>query len=153
MEPASTLADCLAGLGFQAHTLTRNALGHFQIAGELAGDRVDLLVDTGAASTVVDLGYCRTRGLPLQDTGGRGGGAGGADLPIFRLPDLDLALGGTSLRANGIYALDLTHVNGALVKKGAAGVHAILGADVLTGHRAVIDYAGGTLYLAAGSNA
>ena len=151
MGPASTLADCLAGLGFQAHPLTRNALGHFQIAGELAGSQVDLLVDTGAASTVVDLGYCRTRGLPLEETGGRGGGAGGADMPIFRLPDLDLALGGTSLRTNGIYALDLAHVNGALVKKGAAGVHAILGADVLTHHRAVIDYGGGTLYL--GSNA
>ena len=66
MGPASTLADCLAGLGFQAHPLTRNALGHFQIAGELAGSQVDLLVDTGAASTVVDLGYCRTRGLPLS---------------------------------------------------------------------------------------
>ncbi len=49
------------------------------------------------------------------------------------------------------HASSLAHVNGALVKKGAAGVHAILGADVLTHHRAVIDYGGETLYL--GSNA
>lgn len=65
MEHASMLADCLAELGLQSHPLTRNAAGHFQISGELAGEKVDLLVDTGAGSTVVDVGYCRTRGLPL----------------------------------------------------------------------------------------
>jgi len=141
------LADCLAALGFERHPLMRSALGHFHVAGQLSGEVVDVLVDTGAASTVVDLDYCRTRGLPVEETGLHGGGAGGVHLPIFRLSGATLELSGTPLHADGLYALDLTHVNKGLTQKGGSSVQAILGADVLTHHRAVIDYAASALYL------
>ena len=141
------LADCLAALGFERHALMRSGLGHFHVAGTLSGEVVEVLVDTGAASTVVDLDYCRTRGLPLEETGLHGGGAGGVDLPIFRLTGATLELSGTPLRADALYALDLTHVNRGLTQRGGSKVQAILGADVLLHHHAVIDYAASALYL------
>lgn len=45
------------------------------------------------------------------------------------------------------YAVDLTHVNEGLVTKGASRVQGVLGADVLTCHQAIIDYATMSLFL------
>ena len=62
MEPSPALAELLGRYGFRRHSLTRNRLGHFQLVGQLGGRRLDILLDTGAASTVVDLGYCTQPG-------------------------------------------------------------------------------------------
>jgi Aspartyl protease len=122
-------------------------IGHLQLVGFLQNVPVDILVDTGAASTVVDLSYCKAKGIPTRDTGKLGGGAGGITLAIHALDGTTLTLDGYPLRSNGIYALDLTHVNEGLVTKGASRVQAVLGADVLTYHQAVIDYATMSLFL------
>jgi hypothetical protein len=68
-------------------------------------------------------------------------------LPIHALDHAVLTLDGLALRSDGIYAVDLSHVNQGLAMKGASRVHAVLGADVLMYHRAVIDYATLSLYL------
>src|SRR5215831_11324961 len=135
MDHTSALADLLAQNGFHRHALFRNKVGHLQLIGELQARKVDILLDTGAASTVVDLAYCRSEGIPIRDTGQLGGGAGGASLVIYALDDAVLSLDGLPLRSDGIYALDLSHANQALAVKGAARVQAVLGADVLTYHR------------------
>lgn len=96
---------------------------------------------------MVDLNYCREHRIPIRDTGRTGGGAGGVHLAIYALGDIQLSLDGAELRSDGVYAVDLTHVNQGLVMKGASPVHAVLGVDVLTHHQAVIDYATQSLYL------
>ena len=69
-------------------------------------------------------------------------------LAIHALDGVTLSLDGRPLRSDdGIYAVDLMHVNEGLVKKGASRVQGVLGADVLTYHRAVIDYATMSLFL------
>ena len=85
--------------------------------------------------------------IPIRDTGRLGGGAGGATLAIYALDGAILSLDGRALRSDGIYALDLSHVNQGLTMKGATRVQGVLGADVLTYHRAVIDYATMSLFL------
>jgi hypothetical protein len=120
------------------------------MVGHLDGRRIDILVDTGAASTVVDLSYCRSQGIPVRDTGRVGGGAGGITLSIHTLGDARLALEGLTVRSDGIFAIDLTHVNQGLAMKGADLVHAVLGADILRYHQAVIDYATLALFLKEG---
>lgn len=146
-EHSTALADLLGRCSFRRHLLTRNSLGHFQLVGQLGDRPLDILLDAGAASTVVDLGYCSSQGIAMRDTGRVGGGAGGADLPIHALDEAVLTLEGSPLRSDGIYAVDLSHVNGALTMRGAGRVQAVLGADVLTYHRAVIDYATMSLFL------
>ena len=68
-------------------------------------------------------------------------------LAIYTLGDISLKLDRATLRSDGIYAVDMTHVNEGLAMKGADRVHAVLDADVLTYHQAVIDYATGSLFL------
>lgn len=147
MDHTVALAELLSRHGFHRHALLRNQVGHLQLIGQLQGRPIDILIDTGAASTVVDVAYCREKGIPFRDTGQFGGGAGGARLPIYALDGAILALDGRALRSDGIYALDLTHVNEGLAMKGATRVHGVLGQDVLTYHRAVIDYATMSLFL------
>jgi Aspartyl protease len=147
MDHTTALAEFLWQHGFRRHALVRNQIGHLQLVGFLQNAPVDILVDTGAASTVVDLSYCKAKGIPTRDTGKLGGGAGGITLAIHALDGATLTLDGFPLRSNGIYALDLTHVNEGLVTKGASRVQAVLGADVLTYHQAVIDYATMSLFL------
>ncbi len=95
----------------------------------------------------MDLNYCREQQIPVHDTGQVGGGAGGVHLPIYTLGNVSLSLDGAELRSDGIFAFDLAHVNQGLAAKGADRVHAVLGADILTYHEAVIDYATRSLYL------
>jgi len=147
MDDTTALVEFLSQRGFRRHTLVRNQIGHLQLVGLLENARVDILLDTGAASTVVDLSYCRAKGIPRRDTGKLGGGAGGITLAIHALDGATLSLDGHLLRSDGIYAVDLTHVNEGLVTKGASRVQGVLGADVLTYHQAVIDYATMSLFL------
>jgi len=146
MDHTTTLAELLSQHGFHRHTLVRNQVGHLQLVGLLHNAPVDILLDTGAASTVVDLSYCRAKGIPTRDTGKLGRGAGGITSAIA-LDGATLSLDGRPLRSDGIYAVDLAHVNKGLVTKGASRVHGVLGADVLTYHQAVIDYATMSLFL------
>jgi len=63
------------------------------------------------------------------------------------LRGLEVSLDGASLRSDGIFAVDLSHVNEGLSQRGARPVDAVLGADVLRHHSAVIDYASQSLFL------
>jgi hypothetical protein len=147
MDHTTALAELLARYGFYQHALVRNQVGHLQLIGSLQDSPISILLDTGAASTVVDLSYCRTEHIATRDTGRLGGGAGGITLAIHALDGAILSLDGHPLRSDGIYAVDLAHVNQGLIAKGASRVQGVLGADILTYHRAVIDYATMALFL------
>jgi hypothetical protein len=55
---------------------------------------------------------------------------GASRLAIHALDGATLSLDGHALRSDGIYAVDLTHVNEGLVTKGASRVQGVLGADI-----------------------
>lgn len=142
-----TLSSFLAQTGFRRISLSRSGVGHFHVAGTLNGRSVAVLVDTGAASTVVSLALARELGLTLQQLDIKGGGAGGAHLDIFHLIDATLLLGEVQPRVRALLAMDLTHVNQSLALKGEAPVDVILGADVFEAQAAVIDYGSCSLFL------
>jgi acid phosphatase len=98
MDHTTALASLLSQHGFHRHKLVRNQVGHFQLVGSLHDAPVDILLDTGAASTVVDLSYCRAKHIPTRDTGKLGGGAGGITLAIHALDGVILSLDGHPLR-------------------------------------------------------
>jgi hypothetical protein len=108
---------------------------------------VRVLIDTGAATTVVSLDLARELGLALAPLGRTGGGAGGANLDIFLVSGADLWLGDVVPRTQGLYAMDLSHVSVALAQKATSPVDAILGVDVFDAQAAVIDYGSSSLFL------
>ena len=142
-----TISRFLRDAGYQQVPLTRSGVGHFHTVGALNGRAVAVLIDTGAASTVVSLALARERGMRLNKLDLTGGGAGGANLEIHALVDATLSLGDVQPRPRALFAMDLTHVNESLALKGEAPVDVILGADVFEAHAAVIDYGSSSLFL------
>src|SRR3982751_3646355 len=104
-----TLSAFLSQAGFRQVALTRSGVGHFHVEGSLTGHSVAVLIDTGAASTIVSLALARELGLPLNKLEMKGGGAGAAQLDIFHLTDATLVLGEVQPRYRALLAMDLTH--------------------------------------------
>ncbi len=145
----SDLADFLIARGYLRIPLTRSGVGHFHTAGTLNGRTVEVLVDTGAASTVVAMSVIREIGLHAEWLDSGAGGAGGTNLDQFRIDGADLRLGTFAPKMAGPVGLDFEHINAALAAQGSAEVDLILGVDVFDAHAAVIDYAGQSLFLKA----
>ena len=142
-----TLSTFLAQEGFRRIPLSRSAVGHFHTAGSLSGQPVAVLIDTGAASTVVSLARARELQLTTNKLEMKGGGAGGSQLDLFHLADATLWLGDVQPRCRALLAMDLAHVNQSLALKGESPVDVILGVDVFEAHAAVIDYGSSSLFL------
>jgi hypothetical protein len=142
-----SLTAYLESGGYRRIPLTRNAVGHFETNGTLAGRPVRVLIDTGAASTVVSLSRAREFGLKITSLGKQGGGAGGAQLEIFQLENEDFQLDHATPRPKTLFAMDLGHVNAAFALKGGTPVDVILGVDVFERQAAVIDYGTSSLFL------
>jgi hypothetical protein len=143
----TTLTSLLAAAHFQRVPLVRTGVGHFEAAGTLNGTPIRVLIDTGAASTVLSLTLVRRLGLELVPLGQTGGGACGANLEVFEVRGAELRLGEVVPRPKALIAMDLSHADAALVQQGAAPVEAVLGVDVYEAQAAVIDYGTSSLFL------
>jgi hypothetical protein len=142
-----TLVDFLAQDGYTRVPLSKSGIGHFHTDGTLDGRPLSVLVDTGAGSTVFSLDIAREMGLALTKLEMQGGGAGSAQLDVYGIREADFRLGRITPKVGDLLALDLTHVNQAAALRGSGPIDAVLGADVLEAHSAVIDYGSSSLYL------
>lgn len=142
----SELADFLVSRGYARIPLTRSGVGHFHTTGALNGQAVEVLVDTGAACTVVAMSLVRALGLSSVRLDEAAGGAGGS-LDQFRVDGADFRLGALVPRLAGPVGLDFEYINAPLRAQGSAEVDMILGADVFDAHAAIIDYTSGSLFL------
>ncbi|KAA0254351.1 MAG: hypothetical protein EDX89_10135 [Acidobacteria bacterium] len=142
------MTDFLTARGYVRVPLTRSGVGHFHTTGTLNGRPVEVLVDTGAACTVVAMSVVQELGLRSEWLDGDAGGAGGP-LDQFRIDGADLRLGSFVPRVAGPIGLDFEQVNAPLRAQGSAEVDVILGVDVFDAHAAVIDYSSQSLFLMA----
>jgi len=142
-----SLVEFLAQNGYTRVPLSKSGIGHFHTDGTLDGRALSVLVDTGAGSTVFSLDIAREMGLALTRLGMRGGGAGAAQLDVYRIREARFLLGDITPKVGSLLAMDLTHVNQAAALRGSGPIDAVLGADVLEAHSAVIDYGSSSLYL------
>jgi hypothetical protein len=142
-----SLVEFLERNGYTRVPLTRSGIGHFHTDGMLEGRTVSVLVDTGAGSTVFGLAVARELGLALTKLDMYGGGAGAAQLDVYRIEEASFRLGEVVPQTAALLAMDLTHVNQAAALRGSGPIDAVLGADVLEAHSAVIDYGSSSLYL------
>ena len=151
MDYSSEIAELLSRHGFRRFMMSRTKVGHLPLVGHLDGRQIDIVLDTGAGKTFVELGYCRSEGIAVTDTGLPGapaaGASSGAVSSVYTLGDVRLTLDGLPVRADGIFAIDMTHTNQKLMMKGVDPIRAVIGQDVLRYHQAVIDYATLTLFL------
>jgi hypothetical protein len=142
MNYTSALAELLFRHRFRRFIMSRTPVGHLKLLGHLDSRPIDIVLDTGASKTFVELTYCRSEGIAVSDTGQPG--HGGND---YTLGDVRLTLEGLPILSDGIFALDMTSTNQRLIARGIDPIRAVIGQDVLRHHQAVIDYATLALYL------
>ena len=142
------LKDILAKEGYIEIDLQQTIVGHFQIEGIIDGVITDLIVDTGAASTVIDLEFAREHNMGIEATGEQGGGVGSSEMEIFKIQLKEIHIAAFSLQDPVIYAMDFQHMKQSLISKGIEKpAQGVIGADILIPHKAIIDYAAQKLYL------
>ena len=130
--------------GYVEVPLTRTKTGMFQLEVEGIGPgRLNMLLDTGADSIVIDRGVAERLGLPLKESPMQGGGLGAASVTMHSTPFPPLRIGARSRRAAWARrsgSMDLSHVNEVGARFGNPRIDGILGASFLRPHGAVIDY-------------
>ncbi len=136
------IAELLSRHRFRRFVMSRTRVGHLTLVGHFDGRPIDIVLDTGASKTLVELNYCRSEGIAVTDTGliGHGGN-------VYTLGDVRLTLEGLTVRTDGIFAIDMSNTNQRLIDKGIDPIRAVIGQDVLRHHQAVIDYATLALFL------
>jgi predicted aspartyl protease len=139
------LGGILAQMGYARVEMVRLPTGHFSIGGSAAEVTLELIVDTGASHTVIDLQRAERFALATEDRGSRATGIGMSSQRVESGRLDDVALGPVRFDSLRVTVLDLSHVNQVLRRLGNEPVDGIIGADVLMAQRAVIDY--GTLSL------
>jgi hypothetical protein len=142
MNHTSAIAEVLSLHGFRRFMMSRTQVGHLRLVGHLDDKPIDIVLDTGASKTLVELGYCRSEGIAVRDTGQPGHGGN-----VYVLGDVRLTLEGMPVRSDGLFAIDMTSTNERLIMKGVDPIRAVIGQDVLRYHQAVIDYAMLALFL------
>jgi hypothetical protein len=142
MDYTSEITELLSRHGFRRFVMSRSPVGHLKLLGHLDGRAIDIVVDTGASKTFVELSYCRAEGIAVSDTGQPGHGGN-----VYTLGDVRLTLEGLKVRSDGLFALDMANTNQRLMMKGVDPIRAVIGQDALRHHRAVIDYATLALFL------
>lgn len=134
--------------GFRPVPLTVTSVGHLYAAGTLNDDPVEILLDSGAGATVADRDWVLRKGLVTRPLGEKGAGAGATDIDVAEIEGAQLWIADVALDGIKVLVIDFAHISEGLKRKGVAPPQVVLGANVLHGWRAVIDYGTTTLWLA-----
>jgi len=106
------------------------------------------ILDTGAATTVLDIGVAKQSDFATNKLGENAGGLGTSEMAVYKTAPVEIKIGDLTITQLAIFCLDLSHVIKSLAKKGVEeAVHGVIGADILLRHKAIIDYGSNTLFL------
>ncbi|MBC2838718.1 retropepsin-like aspartic protease [Robiginitalea sp. SC105] len=143
----ASLKKFLVGNGFRELPLQRTRTDHLALEGTLNGFRGRFILDTGASNTCVGLHRMEYFGLLSEVSEIRAAGAGATDMETLVSEGNVLVFEEWECADLQVVLFDLSHVNQALESQEEPPVDGILGADILHGARAVIDYETCSLYL------
>ncbi len=132
--------------GYYAIPFIRKEIRHLLIEALVGDQLLYLMVDTGASHSCIHQG--KSYALQLQAVDLQLTPKGLLNLQQDRITTVamqQLKLGTFEIRNSSWVVLDLSQVNQAM--KGTTVVDGIMGADLLQQHAAIIDYAGGMLFL------
>lgn len=147
MNDQPTLETFLVAQGYTSLQMHKNAIGHFEVQGKIEDNEVLLLVDTGASKTVVDARSADTLRLQTKASEEKAAGFGTTEGTTAQTAVNTLQLGPLHFPSFTLYILDLDYCNAGIEANGGQRIDGIIGADILGGGEAIIDYREAKLYL------
>jgi len=144
------LTDFLQPKGFFPIPLTVTKTGHFILSILIENRPFRFILDTGAATTVLDISIAEQSDFTTKKMGENAGGLGTSEMTVYKTAPVEIKIGDLAITQFPVFCLDLSHVTKSLLKKGVEEpVHGVLGADILLRHKAIVDYGSNTLFLCA----
>ena len=143
----SELGLFLKGKNYIAIQLGKFITGHLYLTANLNGTTAIFVLDTGAGATVMEEKGESKFNLTVSSTENKAVGAGGSGLTLTEASIQNLEIEDYVLRDFKIHLMNLDHINNAFKQVGLAEIDGVIGADILTKGKAVIDYENLILYL------
>lgn len=139
-EATNDLATVLGQAGFREVPLRLKTPPAFTVTAVVNGERVELLVDSGAVWSCLDQRQVTRLGLQPQNSTTRITGAGATGIrPVAVANVKSLQLGAVEIKGQTLALLDLADWGFAAPEKTLSEVQGILGGDLLAALNAVID--------------
>jgi clan AA aspartic protease (TIGR02281 family) len=145
--PSLAINSLLRGEGYTGIPTRRLRSGHYQAHVHVNGQRLSLIIDSGASTSILDNATAVRLGIPLRRSRTRVSGLGAPAQRALSATLDNVRLGGLELDTLAVMVLDLSHVNQSLSDEGIELADGVIGADLLTQRRAVFDFVSGVLYL------
>lgn len=123
------------------------ATNHLEIKAKINGIKGVFILDTGASNTCVGFDKLDHFKLVSKTSDIKAAGAGATDMETSISSKNTIKIGDWAIKKLKIVLFDLTHVNQALEAHKVAPVDGIIGADILTQTKAIIDYDTKEVYL------
>jgi clan AA aspartic protease (TIGR02281 family) len=147
---AGTVDHALCLLGFEAVPLRETTTGHHLVQATVNGRSGSFVLDTGANATVIDSKHAQAFGLSGGSAGLRGVAGGLAGAATANQVSIEtFGIGSLQIRQRRIVTADLGQLLETLGRFSGTPVYGLIGQDVLTEHRAIVDVAKPMLYLMA----
>lgn len=147
-ETASTaINSVLREQGYIGIPTRRLRSGHYQAMAQVDGQRLSLIIDSGASTSILDNASAVRLGLQLRRSRTRVSGLGAPAQRASSARLDDVRLGALRLDSLAVMVLDLSDVNESLRDEGIELADGVIGADLLAERGAVFDFTSGVLYL------
>lgn len=143
----SNLREYLTKQGYIRLKMEKLASGHLHLSGVLNGVQGNFILDTGASGTVIEIKNKEKFNMKTQASNRQAAGAGGSRMQMQASSKNNLTIGKLDLKNMNLMLMNLDHVNNAFERFGIEKVDGVIGADILTKNKAVIDYVDLSLYL------
>lgn len=142
-----SLDSYLTGEGYVKLELIKMASGHLHIYGQLNGVRGNFILDTSAGATVIEEKSKDKFRMQTKESEQQATGAGGAGIQLQTSGANTLKIGKLELTEQHLILMNLDHVNKAFESMGLEKADGVIGTDILTNNKAIIDYFNLILYL------
>ncbi|HSJ12202.1 MAG TPA: retropepsin-like aspartic protease [Gillisia sp.] len=143
----ASLRKLMEGKGYHRIKLKFTETNHFELVARINKIEGNFILDTGASSSCVGFEAVEHFNLLAEESEVRAAGAGATNMLTRIAQQNTIEIKGWKKKKIALVLFDLTHVNEALVNHKAEKVHGIIGAEILKGGKAVIDYKNRALYL------
>ena len=145
--PSSAINSLLREQGYVRIPTTRLKSGHYQAMAQVGDQRLSLIIDSGASTSVLDNATAVRLRLSLRRTRTRISGLGAPAQRALSARLDNVRLGALRIDSLPVMVLDLSHVNQSLRDEGIELADGVIGADLLMQREAILDLVSGVLYL------
>lgn len=137
----------LSDAGYKKVSLTKLATGHLIFYGKINRTEGRFILDTGAGISVIEEQSSEKFNLKAVMSDCKATGVGSGEIHVYKSEANQLNIDGYHIENLILMVINLEHVNNRLESAGIEKVDGVLGSDVLTRAKAIIDYAQTCLYL------